>query len=163
MSNRKKWKKSIKFKSKIRKDNIFHSYWLRKFLNKVTKHGKKYRAENIILNMFLEIKKLRYPLNLFFDIVFRSKWSLDTHLKRLGKYFHNIPTYIPFPRNYNRGLSKIVKVARFVRKEKSFSKRLYAEICDIQYAPKKSCSLRLKRQRLKLVQKNRVYSNFRWM
>lgn len=59
MSNRKKWSKCIKFKHKFRRDNVFKSYWIRKFLNKITSISKLNKTEYFMYNVFLKIKKLQ--------------------------------------------------------------------------------------------------------
>ena len=59
MSNRKKWAKTIKFKHILKKDKVFKSYWIRKFLNKISIIAKTNKSETFLYNSLYNIKKLR--------------------------------------------------------------------------------------------------------
>jgi len=301
MSNRKKWAKTIKFTHLFRKDKVFKSYWIRKFLNKISIISKSYKAENFLFNCLYTIKKLQinnyqkqnqYNVNIllnknlknlgsnfrfehflkkksitskfrklkfrkinyqsyilknnflkskkelfsmtsksnknvslhfknykeqiyfinkdnknlkvknlslsdnflvfnrnqfsiyspFSNKVFRqkleerkhvpisyilrmidySRWIFTTQLRRLGKYFHNIPTVITFPRTHNFGIKKLAFVLKFSKKFNNFQQKFSVEILNILFRPRKSYSRRLRRQKFKIVKKNAPYANFRW-
>jgi small subunit ribosomal protein S7 len=167
MSNRKKWKKSRTIKNKIRVETLYNTYWLRKFLNIIMIRGKKNTAENRLWNLFYyRLKKERYNPKLFsFEAFSKAKWLLTTHLKRFGKHWHSLPTYIPFPRTMNLGISSMVRGARTQRKreEKSFDKRLFDELFSVFWSlDKKSESFKARDEKMDIVLQNKAYLHFRW-
>lgn len=298
MSNRKKWSKTIKFTHLFRKDKLFKSYWVRKFLNKISIISKSYKTEKFLFNCLHTIKKLQvsnyhkqrqsnvnrllnkklgltlkftkffkhkksiiskfkklkfrkikyqsyilkknidsnskknvslnfknfknYKEQIYFinnnknlknyrvfskntklslsdnflvfnknqislyspsaNKVFRealeerkhvpisyilrmidySRWIFTTQLRRLGKYFHNIPTVITFPRTHNFGIKKLAFALKFSKKFNNFQQKFSVEILNILFRPRKSYSRRLRRQKFKIVKKNAPYANFRW-
>ena len=162
MSNHKMWKKRIIFKGRYKRDSMYKSYWIRKFINKMTKQGKKHKFEIMLYDIFIKSKDFIYPLFFFFQTLSKSKWRLTTQLKRLGKFFHSIPTYIPFPRSYGHGIMKLKKVLEYSKNEKSFSKALYLEMYNLKFARKNSLSIKLKKKKFLLIRKNRPYTHYRW-
>lgn len=164
MSNIKKWKKSKKIKNQIKKDNLYRSYWLRKFLNIMTKQGQKHKSEIILYNIFYNLKKKKLnPLTFIFFCILNSKWLLTTHMKRFGKHWHHLPSYISYPRSINKGISSIIwssKISDY--KEKNFSKKLWNELWHIYALDKKSLSFKARNEKIELVIQNKAYMHFRW-
>lgn len=165
MSNKKKWKKVVNFNKQIesnKKDTIYNSYWLLKFLNKLIKKGKKHKSEKLFYNILYKIKTIKHPLKLYFNIILKSKFLLNTQLKRLGKYFYKIPYLVKFPQNYKSGISKIINTIIIKRTGKNLTDKIYFELLNIYFNPKLSNTLISKKQTYKIVQKNRAFMHFRW-
>lgn len=163
MSNRKMWKKCIKYKSILKRDRIYKSYWIRKFIKKLVKHTNTQKTEIFLYKTLSKIKSFMRPIVYFFKILLKkTKWLITTHLKRMGKYFHKIPTYIPTPKCYKHGLLNLKKVINYNKLDKSFFKRFNLELNNIFFCPKDSSSLKLKKKNFLLIQQNKAYTHFRW-
>jgi ribosomal protein S7 len=129
--------------------------------------GKKNSAENKLWKLFyFQLKKKRSnPKRVLFKIINTAKWHLTTHLKRFGKHWHSLPTYIPFPRTINLGISSIIKGARTQRKkdEKNFNIRLYDELLSIvSPSEKRSEAFKARDEKMDIVFQNKAYLHFRW-
>lgn len=97
MSNRKKWAKCIQFKYKRKKDKIFKSYWMRKFLNKMTLKGELNKCENFMHKIFFNWKKLqlkkKFQINVQNDKTFKNEnnciWNYGFKKLKFRKYTYN--------------------------------------------------------------------------
>lgn len=156
------WKKCIKAKHRVKLDKIYNSYWIRKFLNKFTNNGKNFKTEILLYKILCRIKNIFFPKKYFFKVLFKAAWRVTTQLRRMGKFFHNIPTYITFPRIYGHGILKLKKAIKNQKTDKSFLDTVYQEFYNMILSPKDSLSLKLKKTKYLLVQKNKAYTHFRW-
>ena len=169
MSNKKKWTRLVylrKWREVNKRDNLYKSYWILKFLNKIIKQGKKHKFEKIFYNVLYRFKTIKHPLKLYYSTIFKSRQIISTHFKRFGKFFHRIPYMIKFPQSYKVGLSSVVKLL-LKRRQRNvpihiLSEKIYSEIYNINYDKKLSSSVSIKKEISKMVRKNRAFLHFRW-
>jgi len=109
-------------------------------------------------------KKRINPKVFLFSSFISAKWFLTIHLKRFGKHWHSLPTYIPFPRTVNIGISSMIKGVRTQRKkdEKDFNKRLFDELYSTFHSDKKSEAYKARDEKIDIVLQNKAYLHFRW-
>jgi hypothetical protein len=164
MSNKKIWKKYIKLNKlkRYNEDYIYNSIWINKFLLDFIKKGLKFKSELLLYKIFYNFKKIVNPIKAYIRIMSKVKWVLITHLKRMGKYFHSIPTYLKWPKSYIHGLKNLFKVINSISSSKNFSHKLFYEMFNIKYYLYKSSCLKIKKKKFELVRENKAYTHFRW-
>ena len=127
------------------KDTVrWYSLWKKKYLEKT-----------------LLIRKHK-PITYILRMIDYGRWIFTTQLRRMGKYFHNIPTTITFPRTHNFGIKQLAFALKLSRKFNNFQQKLNVEILNILFRPRRSYSRRLRRQKFKTVKKNAPYAHFKW-
>jgi len=164
MSNRKMWTKIRKHKKKKRKDPLYHSFWMHKFLNKMTKHSLNWRIEKIVLNLSLTLKNYILPFPFFIFILKKNKWTITSQLRRLGKYHHSIPTFSSISHSCKHGMVRL-RLALFknhYRPNPSFITSFRHEIWNLKFNCKDSIVLSEKKLHLGLVLQNKAFTHFRW-
>jgi len=164
MSNNKKWSKYIKLTKfkKYQEDSIYNSIWINKFLKIFIKKGLKFKSELLLYKIFYNFKKIINPLKTYIKIMKKVKWILITHLKRMGKYFHNIPTFLRWPKCYTHGLRNLFKIINFISFSQNFIFKTFYEMFNIKFYSYKSSSLKIKKKKFELIKENKAYTHFRW-
>lgn len=160
--------KKINFKSKLKKtigkyDAIYESFWLSKFINNFSSHGKKLRIENMVYSSFYK-NQILFKVSiifLFFEIIELMKSALDLVLAKKNIDANKIiyPKPLQFLNQYKKKL-KIIASTINHRQEFGFNLKLKIELLSV--ISKKS-SLYLKKENIeKLSVKNRSLKYYRW-
>lgn len=143
--NNKNVSKKIKLKSK---DFIFFNN--KKFYFKSKKKVFKCKRKSLI------------PVLNFPKFLKSIKWQVTVQSKRFGKYWHNIPTPISFPRFYNFGLRIFGDHLKYSKKNFSFSERLNKEYLGILLESDQTYFFKTYYQAYLSIQTNGPYAGFRW-
>jgi ribosomal protein S7 len=98
--------KIIFFRSRV--SFFSRSLLLQKFINILTKGGKKRKVENIVINYLSFIKSIQpifiNPVFLFFNILETIKPNLGVVVKRIGKNLYRIPIPMRLFMQYTKAL-----------------------------------------------------------
>lgn len=107
--------------------------------------------------------KVRHkPITYVIRMIDYGRWIFTTQQRRMGKYFHSIPTTISFPRTHNFGIKQLAFALKISKKFNNFQQKLNVEILNILFRPRRSYSRKLRRQKFKIVKKNAPYAHFKW-
>ena len=154
--------KKKNYKSIIKRDSFYHSYWMEKFINKFMKAGRKQIVETTILRAFkkIKIKTGTNTFYIFLHLLTRYRPFFGFISKRLGRQFKKIPVPL-YPRRQTilslKWLTQSILISRF----SSFESRLLHEFLDL-HARKKTALWRRYANYLEEVNENRLHQRFRW-
>ena len=162
--SQKKQKRRIRKDYKLisKRDSLYNSYWMEKFINKFMKAGKKNIVEKTVLQAFKKIKKQtgRNTFYLFIDLLIKFRPFLGFISKRLGKEFKKVPVPL-YPRRQTIISLKWLTTSILVSRYRSFELRLVHEFLDLN-AKKKTALSKRYADYLSEVHTNRLNTRYRW-
>lgn len=148
-----------------KKDALFNSLWLQKFMNTtLTSDGNKSRSEKIVYNSFHELKRIYCgsdALPILFESTEKVKSAVETRPVRLGGNIIQVPVYIIGARRIKTNFLRF-RQAFFNRNEKNVQARVIKEVSAILTFPKESYLVQLENKFWEVVYSNRSYIHFRW-
>lgn len=142
------------------RNEITNSFWINRFINKLTKNGNKKSVENNFYKLFLKSKslKLNFPLHFFYCLeILRPVLILRNKTK--GGRVNLIPTQISLERQYDYSLTWLVHAIN-KDKLKNLSSKIFKQILKISIL-KRSKALSKKRKIYKKLVKNRFAIHFK--
>lgn len=146
---------------KIKKDYIYNSYILQKFINIVMKNGEKSKAERIVYTALKLIKeKKQFPLLFLFESFELIRTDMEVIRKKLGKKIFFIPHPIKKERQYKVALKSLYKTCLRYNNGQ-MSQILKDEVFNI-VDKKKSYSLETKKKLYEIAIFFRTHLHFRW-
>jgi ribosomal protein S7 len=155
-----KGKKTYKLRSK--RDFLYNSYWMEKFINKFMRAGKKEIVEKTIFCAFQKIKR-KTNLNTFYfflNVLVKFRPIFGFISKRLGKQFKKVPVPL-YPRRQTIVSLKWLTTSILLSPYSSFELRLRHEFLDLN-ARKKTALWRRYADYISEVHANRLNQRFRW-
>jgi ribosomal protein S7 len=150
------------YKLIYKKDPLYGSYWMSKFINKFMKAGQKQIVEETVFKAFKKIK-IKTGFNTFYfflNLLIKFRPFFGFISKRLGKQFKKIPVPL-YSRRQTIVSLKWLTTSILVNRSPSFELRLVHEFLDLS-ARKKTALWKRYADYLSEVQENRLNQRFRW-
>ncbi|OGK18227.1 30S ribosomal protein S7 [Candidatus Roizmanbacteria bacterium RIFCSPHIGHO2_01_FULL_39_8] len=152
------------YKKKVSKsDPLYSSLEVAKLINYVMSHGKKTVAENIVYDLFEELKKQKEdPLKILNLAINHVAPNFEVKPRRLGGASYLVPTEVRKERRLFLALNWIINAARGRSNKEyhTFEKKLLAELVD---ASKNQGQAVIKRQQTeKLAEANKAFAHLKW-
>lgn len=143
---------------------LVKSFLLQKFINILTRGGKKIKSEKLVLSYLHSLKYFFLacnPILSFFKIIEEVKPSLELVSKRLGKRVYQIPVPIRPHRQYSRCLRWLKMLLIKSKCSKNVFELLLQEHIFILRDKSKSLLLKKKQQIFTISFDNRMFTHFR--
>lgn len=115
-----------------KKDPIFSSWFISKFINNLMSRGNKSKIENSLLKAFsfLKLKYKKKPLLLFFLVLQKIKPLLNIKVVEFGKKKFNIPYNLSMISQYKLAIKWLASSIQ-KRTEFSLEQKIIREFCSI--------------------------------
>ncbi len=142
-------------------DPVFQSVLVHKFINGLTRRGKKSTASRIFYST-LEIlgkKANDEPLKVFKAAVENTRPVLEVRSKRVGGANYQIPIEVSPNRRTSLSIRWIIGAAG-ARGEKSMEERLAAELLDA--ANNRGTAVKKKEDTHRMAEANKAFAHLRW-
>lgn len=142
-------------------DLRYNSKLVEKFINYVTRRGKKALARRIVYTTFevLEDRTGQKALDGFYKAIENCAPRLETRSRRVGGSAYQVPYEVPEDRRITLAMRWIVQAAK-ERSERSMAERLAAEILDATQSQGKAYEKKLEAHRM--AEANRAFAHYRW-
>ena len=156
MSRKQKYKKKI-----IKRDKIYNSLLIEKFLNFIMKDGKKQLAEKLgyssIENLSKEVGSS--PEDSFNKVIKNVMPKMEVKSRRVGGSTYQVPVEVSQTRGQILAIRWLVKFSRD-KKGRSFVESLTKEMVDAYN--KTGQSIKKREDTHKMAEANKAFSHFRW-
>jgi small subunit ribosomal protein S7 len=142
-------------------DPVFQSVLVHRFINGLTRKGKKSTASKIFYDT-LEIlgqKTNDEPLKVFKQAIENTKPVLEVRSKRVGGANYQIPIEVPSNRRISLGIRWIIGAAK-ARGEKSMEERLAGEL--LEAANNRGTAVKKKEDTHRMAEANKAFAHLRW-
>lgn len=146
----------------VKRDAVYGSRLVTRFINTVMKDGKKSLAEKIIYKSMEALEKdlKKKPLEILEEAIENVKPRLEVRPRRVGGVNYQVPVPVAEDRQLALAIKWIIKGARDRRKKEEFSLALSDEIKD---ALKKSgFAYKKKEDTHKMAEANKAFAHFQW-
>lgn len=132
-----------------------------KLINNLMLHGKKDKAEKIINDTLIILKKKtrENPFSLIKNAIKKVSPIVSLNSIRIAGTTYRVPIGINIERQYKIGVKWLIKESR-KRSEKSMSEKLAAELIAIK--GNHGNTLKKRNELHKLAEKNRMFAHYRW-
>jgi small subunit ribosomal protein S7 len=142
-------------------DPVFQSVLVHKFINGLTRRGKKSTAGRIFYNTLDIIGKKANdePLKVFKAAVENTRPVLEVRSKRVGGANYQIPIEVSPNRRTSLSIRWIIGAAS-ARSEKSMEERLAAELLDA--ANNRGTAIKKKEDTHRMAEANKAFAHLRW-
>lgn len=142
-------------------DPVFQSVLVHRFINGLTRMGKKSTASKIFYDTLdiLGKKTNDEPLKVFKQAIENTKPVLEVRSKRVGGANYQIPIEVPSNRRVSLGIRWIIGAAK-ARGEKSMEERLAAEL--IEAANNRGTAIKKKEDTHRMAEANKAFAHLRW-
>lgn len=142
-------------------DPVFQSVLVHRFINGLTRKGKKSTASRIFYNT-LEImgkKTNDEPLKVFKQAIENTKPVLEVRSKRVGGANYQIPIEVGSSRRISLSIRWIITAAT-ARGEKSMEERLAGEL--LEAASNRGIAVKKKEDTHRMAEANKAFAHLRW-
>ncbi len=142
-------------------DPVFQSVLVHKFINGLTRRGKKSTAGRIFYNTLGIIGKKANdePLKVFKAAVENTRPVLEVRSKRVGGANYQIPIEVSPNRRTSLSIRWIIGAAA-ARSEKSMEERLAGELLDA--ANNRGTAIKKKEDTHRMAEANKAFAHLRW-
>ena len=142
-------------------DPVFQSVLVHKFINGLTRRGKKSTAGRIFYSTLdiLGKKANDEPLKVFKAAVENTRPVLEVRSKRVGGANYQIPIEVSPNRRTSLSIRWIIGAAA-ARNEKSMEERLAAELLDA--ANNRGTAIKKKEDTHRMAEANKAFAHLRW-
>jgi small subunit ribosomal protein S7 len=142
-------------------DPVFQSVLVHKFINGLTRRGKKSTASRIFYSTLdmLGKKANDEPLKVFKAAVENTRPVLEVRSKRVGGANYQIPIEVTSNRRTSLSIRWIIGAAA-ARNEKSMAERLAAELLDA--ANNRGTAIKKKEDTHRMAEANKAFAHLRW-
>jgi small subunit ribosomal protein S7 len=142
-------------------DPVFQSVLVHKFINGLTRRGKKSTAGRIFYGTLdiLGKKANDEPLKVFKQAVENTRPVLEVRSKRVGGANYQIPIEVSPNRRTSLSIRWIIGAAA-ARSEKSMTERLAAELLDA--ANNRGTAIKKKEDTHRMAEANKAFAHLRW-
>ncbi|MBN3032747.1 MAG: 30S ribosomal protein S7 [Candidatus Saganbacteria bacterium] len=148
-------------KRKIQPDAVFGSVLAQRFINKMTRRGKRSKAEAIFYDVMAEIKKQlgKEPLEIFTKAIENVTPLLEVKARRVGGATYQVPVEVSKERGQAMAMQWL-RQAAVERPGRSMVETLTGELIDAS----NNTGLAVKnRENLhKTAEANKAFAHFRW-
>ncbi len=148
-------------KREILPDPVYNSRLVTKFINNVTKAGKKTVAERIFYGALglIEERTGDDPVKVFKRAVDNTKPQVEVKSRRVGGSTYQIPIEVRSDRSITLAMRWVVDAAKR-RSEKNMGLRLAGEFLDA--AENKGTAIKKREDTHRMAEANKAFSHFRW-
>ena len=142
-------------------DPVFQSVLVNKFINGLTRRGKKSTASRIFYSTLDIIGKKANddPLKVFKQAIENTKPTLEVRSKRVGGANYQIPIEVTTNRRISLSIRWIIGSASS-RGEKTMQDRLAAELFDA--ANNRGTAIKKKEDTHRMAEANKAFAHLRW-
>jgi small subunit ribosomal protein S7 len=142
-------------------DPVFQSVLVHRFINGLTRKGKKSTASKIFYQTLdiLGKKTNDEPLKVFKQAIENTKPMLEVRSKRVGGANYQIPIEVPSSRRISLGIRWIIAAAT-ARGEKSMEERLAGEL--LEAAANRGTAIKKKEDTHRMAEANKAFAHLRW-
>lgn len=148
-------------KRKIRPDAVYGSVLIQRFINKMTRRGKRSKAEKVFYEVMAEIKQRlnKEPLEIFTKAIDNVSPLLEVKARRVGGATYQVPVEVSKERSQAMAMQWL-REAAVGRPGKSMTENLTSELID---ASNNTGSAIKNRENLhKTAEANKAFAHFRW-
>jgi small subunit ribosomal protein S7 len=148
-------------KREILPDPVYNSRLVTKFINNVTRKGKKTRAEQIFygaLNM-IEERAGDDPLKVFKRAVDNTKPQVEVKSRRVGGSTYQVPIEVSSERQQSLAIRWLINFASS-RHEKTMMERLAGEFLDA--ANNRGGAIKKRDDTHRMADANKAFAHYRW-
>ncbi|MCS7279870.1 MAG: 30S ribosomal protein S7 [Thermodesulfobacteriaceae bacterium] len=149
-------------KREIPPDPKYGSILVAKFINNLTRDGKKNTARKIFYEALEKLKEKAGEgdaLKLFEKAVNNVKPLIETRSRRIGGATYQVPVEVRPDRQISLAIKWIIKAAR-ARGEKTMVERLSNELWDALH--EKGTAIKKRDDTHRMAESNRVFAHYRW-
>ena len=148
-------------KREILPDPVYNSRLVTKFINNVTKAGKKTIAERIFYGALGLIKERTGddPVKVFKRAVDNSKPQVEVKSRRVGGSTYQIPIEVPSDRQQALAIRWLIGFAK-ARHEKTMMQKLAGEFLDA--AANRGGAIKKRDDTHRMAEANRAFAHYRW-
>ena len=147
----------------IKPDPLYNDVTVARFINKLTKDGKKEKARTIFYKSLEQIKKSESsvdPLSVFKKAVENCKPSMEVKSRRVGGATYQVPVDIRPARKTTLAMRWIVANSRQQRKGQPIYQSLAKELLEAYN--NKGNSFKKKEETHRMAESNRAFSHYNW-
>ncbi|OGB90584.1 30S ribosomal protein S7 [candidate division WOR-1 bacterium RIFCSPHIGHO2_01_FULL_53_15] len=148
-------------KRKIQPDAVYNSVAAQRFINKMTRRGKRAKAENIFYLAMAEIKKKlnKEPMEVFEKAIANAAPLLEVKARRVGGATYQVPIEVTRERGTAIAMQWLRQGA-VVRPGKSMVENLSAELIDAYNNT--GAAIKNRENLHKTAEANKAFAHFRW-
>ena len=148
-------------KREVLPDPVYNSRLVTKFINNVTKSGKKTVAEQIFYGALglIEERTGDEPVSVLNSALENSKPRLEVRSRRVGGATYQVPVEVNPRRANTLALRWLVGYAR-ARREKTMGRRLAGELLDAK--DNTGSTVKRKDDTHRMAEANRAFAHYRW-
>jgi small subunit ribosomal protein S7 len=142
-------------------DPKFKSKLVAKFINCMTREGKKSVSESIMYKAFdiIELKTKEPPLKVFEKAMENVQPAIEVKSRRVGGSTYQVPLEVRPPRRRALAIRWLISFARN-RSEKSMAEKLAGELMDA--ASKRGSTIKKREDTHKMADANKAFAHYRW-
>ena len=148
-------------KRKIRPDAVYGSVLVQRFINKMTRRGKRSIAEKVFYAVMAEVKKRanKEPLEVFTKALDNVSPLLEVKARRVGGATYQVPVEVTKERSQAMAM-QWVREAAVDRPGKSMIENLAGEI--IEASNSTGTAIKNRETLHKTAEANKAFAHFRW-
>ena len=148
-------------KRKILPDPVYNSRLVTKFINNVTKNGKKTTAESIFYGALTVIEERTGddPLKVFKKAVENARPLVEVKSRRVGGSTYQVPMEVRSDRQQSLAIRWLIGFARS-RHEKTMMLRLAGEFIDA--ASNRGGTIKKRDDTHRMAEANKAFAHYRW-
>ena len=148
-------------KRKILPDPVYNSRLVTKFINNVTKDGKKTTAERIFYGALSVIEERTGddPLKVFKKAVENARPLVEVKSRRVGGSTYQVPMEVRSDRQQSLAIRWLISFSRN-RGEKQMADRLAAELLEASAG--RGSSVKKKEDTHRMAEANKAFAHYRW-
>lgn len=150
-------------KNTLKKDPVYESGEVTKFINYIMKDGKRSVAQKIIYNVFAKLEsEKKDPLKVLQQAISNVAPNFEVKPKRLGGASYLVPIEVRKERKLFLALNWIIAAAgsRSNKSFNTFEKKLYTEL--VEASENQGNAVGKRSQTEKLAEANKAFSHLRW-
>jgi small subunit ribosomal protein S7 len=148
-------------KRKVLPDPVYNSRLVTKFINNVTKDGKKTVAERIFYGALNEIEQRTGddPLKVFKKAVENARPMVEVKSRRVGGSTYQVPMEVRSDRQQSLAIRWLINFSRS-RHEKTMMLRLAGEFIDA--ASNRGGTVKKRDDTHRMAEANKAFAHYRW-
>jgi len=148
-------------KREVLPDPVYSSRLVTKFINNVTRHGKKNTAERLFygaLNL-MEERTGDDPVKLFKRAVDNVKPQVEVKSRRVGGSTYQVPVEVSNDRQQSLAIRWLINFAQ-ARHEKTMTEKLAGEFLDA--ATMRGAAIKKRDDTHRMAEANKAFAHYRW-
>jgi len=148
-------------KREILPDPVYNSRLVTKFINNVTRHGKKTTAERIFSGALtlIEERSGDDPLKVFKRAMDNTRPQVEVKSRRVGGSTYQVPIEVSADRQQSLAIRWLISFANS-RHEKTMTERLAGEFLDA--ASNRGGAIKKRDDTHRMAEANKAFAHYRW-